>query len=260
MTACAQKHVNRLKKLCSFWGEALRAAFPQFSTLPQRLRWNQKICPSIAAPQWSSAQRVCLSCKKGASWGYILHNVLQVFLPIDFFALHFALNFFFARHLPTRHVFFQRQNLQHHLSTQLISCTTHYTHRIFCTECPFTPWVPWARVSTPKVCRPNCVYAEFPCAPSKSFVVPANTFEIGTCCLCRSRDVTSQKWIGILDQGSYRAAYAHGTASHHYYSAKQCQKTRCSPRTRMQPRRTHLWNKLLEQSCAFSPCYRTNAM
>ena len=34
-------------------------------------------------------------------------------------------------------------------------------------------------------------------------------------------------------------------------------KTRCSPRTRMQSRRTLLWNKLFEQSWTISPCYRT---
>ena len=33
-------------------------------------------------------------------------------------------------------------------------------------------------------------------------------------------------------------------------------KTRCSPRTRMQSRRTLVWNKLFEQSCTFCPCYR----
>ena len=37
-------------------------------------------------------------------------------------------------------------------------------------------------------------------------------------------------------------------------------KTRCSPRTRMQSRRTLLWNKLFEQSCTFFPCYRTSAL
>ena len=36
-------------------------------------------------------------------------------------------------------------------------------------------------------------------------------------------------------------------------------KTRCSPRTRMQSRRTLLWNKLFEQS-TFFPCYRTSAL
>ena len=35
--------------------------------------------------------------------------------------------------------------------------------------------------------------------------------------------------------------------------------TRCSPRTRMQSRRTLLWNKLFEQSTCF-PCYRTIAL
>jgi hypothetical protein len=37
-------------------------------------------------------------------------------------------------------------------------------------------------------------------------------------------------------------------------------KTRCSPRTRMQSRRTLLWNKLFEQSCTCFPCYRTSAL
>ena len=36
-------------------------------------------------------------------------------------------------------------------------------------------------------------------------------------------------------------------------------KTRCSTRTRMQSRRTLLWNKLFEQS-TFFPCYRTSAL
>jgi hypothetical protein len=36
-------------------------------------------------------------------------------------------------------------------------------------------------------------------------------------------------------------------------------KTRCSPRTRMQSRRTLLSNKLFEQS-TFFPCYRTSAL
>ena len=37
-------------------------------------------------------------------------------------------------------------------------------------------------------------------------------------------------------------------------------KTRCSPRTRMQSRRTLLWNQLLGQSCTFFPCYRTSEL
>ena len=37
-------------------------------------------------------------------------------------------------------------------------------------------------------------------------------------------------------------------------------KTRCSPRTRMQSRRTLLWTKLFGQSCTFFPCYRTSAL
>ena len=36
-------------------------------------------------------------------------------------------------------------------------------------------------------------------------------------------------------------------------------KTRCSSRTRMQSRRTLLWNKIFEQS-RFFPCYRTSAL
>ena len=37
-------------------------------------------------------------------------------------------------------------------------------------------------------------------------------------------------------------------------------KTRCNPRTRMQSRKTLLWNKLFEQFCTFFPCYGTSAL